>query len=204
MLRNVCAMLLVCILTVPTLAATYYAAPGGTGTGKTIGSPTTVAGAIAMCPTGGTVELADGTYVGSAGMIYLLGKVNITVRAAHDGQVWIWGRGETKPVHVDTCRGVTIEGINASASKDTVVDVLHSHDVTIRRVCAWEGQLPRLRRPLEHGNEVRGLCGLGPCTKNLLLLAGLQPDPLRPLLGPLGRLPERRSQAYVRGELQQL
>jgi hypothetical protein len=137
MKRFASVMLMVCVLAVPALAATYYAAPGGTGTGKSIDSPATVVSAVALCGSGGTVQLADGTYTGASGMIYMLGKVNVTVRAAHDGQVWLDGNGQNQPVRLDTCRGVTIEGINASRSNVSVVDVLHCHDVTIRRVCAW-------------------------------------------------------------------
>ena len=104
-------------------AATFYASPNGTGDGKALTSPGTVSAAIAACPTGGTVQLADGTYTGASGMIALTAKVNVVVRAANEGKVLIDGEGAREPIRVELCQGVVIEGIDACNSSGNVVSV---------------------------------------------------------------------------------
>ena len=138
MKRFASVMLMVCILAVPSLAATYYAAPGGTGTGKSPDSPATVVSAVALCGSGGTVQLADGTYTGPASMISLAAKQNMVVRAEHDGAVLINGEGVRQPVKLDRCVSCTVEGLDACNSNQAVVEAVYCYDVTFRRICAWD------------------------------------------------------------------
>jgi hypothetical protein len=138
MLRFMSAVLLVCILAVPALAATYYAAPGGTGNGKTVDSPATVVSAVALCGSGGTVQLADGTYTGAASMISLVAKQNMVVRAEHDGGVLIDGQGKYQPIRLEQCVRVTVEGVDACNSDEAVVETRHSYGCKLRRICAWD------------------------------------------------------------------
>jgi len=138
MLRFASVMLMVCVLAVPVLAVDYYASPAGGGTGKSADSPTTVAAGIALLKSGDTLVLLDGTYTGPASMLYLAGKQNVVVRAANDGKVLIDGQGARQPVKLENCVRMTVEGIDACNSNQTVVEIVYGHGNVIRRVCAWD------------------------------------------------------------------
>jgi len=131
----------------------YYASPNGNGNGLSEGSPFMIADFWDVNNIAGkTLCLLDGTYTGIDSMIHppqdLSGAQNNPIRivALYDGKAFIDGQGVNGPIYLNYNNWFVIEGINilnahqvfeGSISSSTSY-VKNSHDITYRRVVAWE------------------------------------------------------------------
>jgi hypothetical protein len=93
----------------------------------------------------------------------------ITIKAVTDGAVWIDGQYTYDPMRLDRNQYWTIEGINVSNSRRTVVELFPgSHNNIIKRVCAWNAN-PNAPGINEHvwliwnssANLFEDICGFG-------------------------------------------
>jgi hypothetical protein len=122
-----------------------YASPDGKGDGKSAETPFRVERFWPSARPGATLCLLDGTYTDAGSMIDppLAGRSGtpgqpITIRALHDGKVFIDGQGKRFPVRLLRKDWFVIEGLNACCSSGTVVGLDHSSHNVVRRVAAWD------------------------------------------------------------------
>jgi hypothetical protein len=130
----------------------FYASPTGTSSndGLSPARPLRPRDFWALARPGKTLCLMDGVYRGDAFMLDHLGQSQpapvgsstspVTVRALNDGRVRLDGQGVRIPVRLRDARWTILEGFNAYNSGGTVVSILGSQDVTIRRVIAWDAK----------------------------------------------------------------
>jgi hypothetical protein len=133
-------------------ACDYYASPTGSGSnsGLTPLRPFRPQDFWALARPGKTLCLLDGTYRGAPFMLApptqgeptLVGTSAkpITIRALNDGQVRIDGQGVRRPVLIGAASWVLLEGFDACCSSENVVSIFDSHDVTLRRIVAWDAK----------------------------------------------------------------
>jgi hypothetical protein len=122
----------------------FYASPAGRGDGTSPSKPFRVERFWLRAAPGQTLCLLDGTYNDGGSMIFppagLSGAPGapITVRAFHDGKVFITGDGRRPPVRLHKNDWFVIEGLNACCASGTVVQLTRSNHNVIRRVAAWD------------------------------------------------------------------
>ena len=122
----------------------HYASPTGGGSGSSASSPFRVTDFWAVAAPGRTLCLVDGIYRGTASMIdppdNLHGAAGkpITVRALTDGRVFIDGERTRQPALLKYNDYYVLEGFNAANSSGSVISVVRSNHVVVRRVAAWD------------------------------------------------------------------
>jgi len=125
-------------------ACDYYAAPGGSGNGASVASPSSVSRFWPLAGPGKTLCLLDGTYSGGSDMILppqgLSGVQGapITVRALNDGKAFFTGSGSQVPFQLYYNDWFVVEGVNVCCSSASVVMIANSHHNIVRRVAAWD------------------------------------------------------------------
>jgi hypothetical protein len=129
---------------------TYYAAPGGTGSGRSEGDPMSVRSFFGIALPGDTLILLDGTYtfgVDDDGKEYndliqpcryLSGVAGrpITIKAQNDGGAVFDGQGVREPVSLLLNDYWTIEGVHAANSPSNVVWIRTCNNVKLSRITA--------------------------------------------------------------------
>ena len=122
----------------------FYASAAGQGDGSSPEKAFRVDRFWSRSAPGQTLCLLDGVYRDAGSMIAppsgLSGApgLPITVRALHDGGVFIHGDGTRLPVRLLRNDWFVIEGLNACCSSGTVVELEYSNHNVIRRVAAWD------------------------------------------------------------------
>ena len=129
-------------------SATYYASQTGSGSTCSLGSPCTVAGAIALpLVAGDTLYLLDGVYTGANSMISATGLIGtsgagkITIQAQNDGAVWINGEAARIPVYLKNTKYIVVQGLAGYNSNQSNVYIGADPEADgyneIKRVMAW-------------------------------------------------------------------
>jgi len=124
-------------------ACRFYASPEGGGDGTSLSTPFRVNEFWAVAQPGDTLCLLSGTYR-SGSLITPPANLHgnpdapITVRALYDGQVLVDGQGTHQPIRLWFNDWFVLEGLNACCSSASVVDILRSNHVVVRRVAAWD------------------------------------------------------------------
>ena len=122
----------------------FYASQTGGGDGKSPEKPFRVERFWQNAAPGVTLCLLDGTYTDAASMIDPPPGLNgspgrpITIRALHDGKVFIDAQGKRLPVHLQRNDWFVIDGLNACCASGTVVGLDRSSHNVIRRIAAWD------------------------------------------------------------------
>jgi len=122
----------------------FYAAPNGTGNGKTTAGPFKIADFWPLAAPGKTLCLMDGTYTADGSMILPPQNLSgadgapITIRALNDGKVLLNGGGSQLPVQLYHNDWFVIDGIDACCSSGSVVALGVSNHNVVRRVAAWD------------------------------------------------------------------
>lgn len=130
-------------LYIPPSNTTWYVSASGTGSGTSQADPMSLSAWLGIAKPGDTVNLLDGTYTGDGNMLVVPSNVSgtssspITVRALNEGAVTINGEDVRQPIKLTYNSYWNIEGINACRSNTHVVELDHSPNCNIRKVCAW-------------------------------------------------------------------
>lgn len=119
--------------------------PNGSGSGNSILSPSSLSTILSRSDLiGKTIWLKDGTYTGLNNTIYLPSYVSgteenpILIKAINPGSVLIDGQGTNIPVVLSGNKWVTIYGINACRSSNSVISISSCEDVTVSSCVAWD------------------------------------------------------------------
>lgn len=154
-------LLSVALLLAPPVAAqspcSHYASPTGGGNGLSEGSPFHIADFWGVAQPGATLCLLDGTYTGGQNMLAPpngfggTSSGRITVRALHDGGVYIDGQYANHPLYLVNNSWLQIEGVNAANSAHEAIALYSSNNNILRRVCGWNANPPP---PVGSGNNL--------------------------------------------------
>lgn len=150
--------------------ATIFASSTGSGTACTSGSPCTVAQALTNAVAGDIVELANGTYTGSSGMVAPpSGKSGtaaspITVRCATDGGCLVNGQNARIALHLNNNDFWVIRNINFANGPSTgsPCNISTSADNNkFQRVICWNGTNAVWSISNNTGNLLEDVAGFG-------------------------------------------
>src|SRR4029077_951353 len=142
--------LLLLALSTPVTAqspCTHYASPAGGGDGSSPGAPLRLGDFFGVARPGATLCLLDGTY--SEGVdavnVHAAPGSPITIRALHDGGVYLNGQYARNIFFFNGASYLTVQGIDGGNGPpyNAALGFNDSHHITVQRVCVWNANRPR-------------------------------------------------------------
>lgn len=130
-------------------ATEYFSSTTGNGSTCSEGAPCTMAGGIAKMVAGDTLNVNDGTYTGTNGMMVINTKsctvgARCTIQAVNDGAVLINGQSARVPLDVVDSSYWTIQGFNFANSNSDVCKIRGNDSTPF----PWTGRFIEFKRNL--------------------------------------------------------